>query len=193
MLTIKRPPFRLAKVLSFLSPRHKLHRNKGVSMRRIFWLVPMLLTIFLSAALALPAPMSEQELMEKSDLVAVVRVLSVSCTAVTPDKDTGEDLPSYMAQLRLIDVKKGDAKKGDVVLVTWRAVPTKIVGPWTVNYYPGEEVLTHLVKKSGGVSYGSTWWNAKGDDIKQPENTELPTNPGETFDAPKEPADQHPL
>jgi hypothetical protein len=136
--------------------------------------------LFVAEAVALPAPMSEQELMEKSDLVAVVRVLSVSCTAVTPDKETGENLPSYMAQLRLIDVKKGDAKKGDVVLVTWRAVPTKIVGPWTVNYYPGEEVLTHLVKKSGGVSYGSTWWNAKGDDITKPDSVELPKQPGQT-------------
>jgi len=106
--------------------------------------------------------MPEQELNDKSDIVAVVRVLSVTCTAVTPDEKTGEELPSYMAQLRLLDVKKGVAKKGDVVLVTWRAVPAKIVGPWAVYYYPGEEVLTHLVKKSGGVSYGSTWWNAKG-------------------------------
>ena len=85
-----------------------------------------------------------------------------------------------MAQLRMIDVKKGDVKKGDVVLVTWRAVPTKIVGPWAVYYYPGEEVLTHLTKKSGGVSYGSTWWNAKGDDITKPESVELPKAPGQT-------------
>ena len=131
-------------------------------------------------ALALPAPMSEQELNDKSDIVAVVRVLSVTCTAITQDEKTGEELPSYMAQLRLLDVKKGDAKKGDVVLVTWRAVPTKIVGPWAVYYYPGEEVLTHLVKKSGGVSYGSTWWNAKGDDITKPESVELPKAPGQT-------------
>jgi hypothetical protein len=54
-------------------------------------------------------------------------------------------------------------------------------------------VLTHLVKKSGGVSYGSTWWNAKGDDIKAPESTELPETPGETFDAPKDASDEHPL
>ena len=162
-------------------------------MRPIYLLASMIFAAFILPALALPAPMSEQELNDKSDIVAVVRVLSVTCTAVTPDEKTGEELPSYMAQLRMIDVKKGDAKKGDVVLVTWRAVPSKIVGPWTVYYYPGEEVLTHLTKKSGGVSYGSTWWNAKGDDIKAPESTELPVTPGETFDAPKDPADQHPL
>ena len=91
-------------------------------------------------ARALPAPMSAQELMEKSDLVALVRVMSVTCTTITKDAATGEDLPSYIAQLKLLEVKKGDAKKGDAVLVTWRAVPKSIVGPWTVYYYPGEEV-----------------------------------------------------
>jgi len=119
--------------------------------------------------------------------------LSVSCTVVTKDDKTGEDLPVYLARLRLLEVKKGDAKKGDEILVTWRAIPKDVLGPWTVYYYPGEVVLTHLTKKSGGASYGSTWWNAKGDDIKAPESTELPETPGETFDAPKDPADQHPL
>jgi len=151
----------------------------------------LLLSLLATPALALPAPMSEQELTDKSDLVATVRVLSVSCTVVTKDDKTGEDLPVYLAKLRLLEVKKGDAKKGDEILVTWRAIPKDIVGPWTVNYYPGEVVQTHLVKKSGGVSYGSTWWNAKGEEA--PENTELPATPGETFDAPKDSTDQHPL
>ena len=42
-------------------------------------------------AFAVPAPMSDQELMDKSDLVAEVRVLSVTCTTVTQDPTTGED------------------------------------------------------------------------------------------------------
>jgi len=153
----------------------------------------LLLSVLATPALALPAPMSEQELTDKSDLIATVRVLSVSCTVVTKDDKTGEDLPAYLAKLRVLEVKKGDAKKGDEILVTWRAIPKGIVGPWTVYYYLGEVVQTHLVKRSGGVSYGSTWWNAKGEDIKAPDNTELPTTPGETFDAPKESTDQHPL
>jgi hypothetical protein len=144
-------------------------------------------------ALALPAPMSEQELMDKSDLVAVVRVLSVSCTAITKDDQTGEELPSYLARVRVLEAKKGDAKQGDELLITWRAIPKGIVGPWAVAYYPGEVVLTHLTKKSGGATYGSTWWNAKGDDIKAPESTELPSSIGETFEAPSGDTDQHPL
>jgi hypothetical protein len=154
------------------------------------WLV---IAAFATSALALPAPMSEQDLTDKSDLVATVRVLSVSCTSVKKDDKTGEALPSYLAKLRLVDVKKGDAKPGDEIIVTWRAVPKGVVGPWTVNYYPGEEVLTHLIKKSGGVSYGSTWWNAKGEDIKAPENTDLPSELGQTLVAPQEPQDDHPL
>jgi hypothetical protein len=156
-------------------------------------LVGLLLLTPVTPALALPAPMSEQELVDKSDIVAVVRVLSVSCTAITKDEKTGQELPAYLAKVRLIEVKKGDAQKGDEILVTWRAIPKDVLGPWTVYYYPGEVVLTHLTKKSGGASYGSTWWNAKSDDIKAPESTELPETPGETFDAPKDPSDQHPL
>jgi hypothetical protein len=144
-------------------------------------------------ALALPAPMSEQELMDKSDLVAVVRVLSVSCTAITKDDQTGEELPSYLARVRVLEAKKGDAKQGDELLITWRAIPKGIVGPWAVAYYPGEVVLTHLTKKSGGATFGSTWWNAKGDDIKAPASTELPSSIGETFEAPSGDTDQHPL
>ncbi len=113
-------------------------------------------------ALAVPAPMSEQELMEKSDLVALVRVLSVTCTSVVKDEQTGEDLPGYLAKLKVKEVTKGDAKPGDEVLVTWRAVPKSIVGPWTVYYYPGEEVVTHLTKRSGGASYASTWLERQG-------------------------------
>jgi hypothetical protein len=79
------------------------------------------------------------------------------------------------------------------VLVTWRAVPKGALGPWTVNYYPGEEVLTHLTKRSGGVSYATTWWNAKGDPIKAPDTKDLPVTPGESVVAEPEQPEQTPL
>ena len=159
----------------------------------------ILSALFLSLALiappahALPAPMSDQELMEKSDLVALVRVLNVTCTSLTKDAATGEELPSYLATLQVLEVKKGDAKRGDEVIVTWRAVPKSIVGPWTVYYYPGEEVVTHLTKRSGGASYASTWWNAKGDDVKAPDSRDLPVTPGESVVATPEKQQQTPL
>jgi hypothetical protein len=144
-------------------------------------------------ARALPAPMSDQDLMAKSDLVALVRVLNVTCTSITKDDATGEELPSYLATLQVLEVKKGEAKRGDEVIVTWRAVPKSVVGPWTVYYYPGEEVVTHLTKRSGGASYASTWWNAKGDDVKAPDTRDLPVTPGESVVATPEPQKQTPL
>jgi hypothetical protein len=117
--------------------------SKGDLMPRPFKALSVLLLITvgtLAPALAVPAPMPDEELMAKSDLVALVRVISVTCTSVTQDEHTGEDLPGYLAKLKLIEVKKGDAKPGDEVLVTWRAIPKTVAGPWAVYYYPGEEV-----------------------------------------------------
>src|SRR5262245_39827201 len=146
-----------------------------------------------TAALAVPVPLSEQELTDKSDLVALVRVLSVTCTTVTKDEQTGEDLPSYLAKLEVKEVKKGDVKPGESVLVTWRAVPKSIVGPWAVYYYPGEVVWTHLTKRSNGATYASTWLNAKSEIVTSPETKELPTQPGETMTPPEERKPQTPL
>ena len=109
-------------------------------------------------ASALPAPMSQEQLLEKSDLVALVRIKSVTCVSVAKDERTGEDLPSYSAAAELIEVIKGEDVKGDTVNITFHAIPTGLLGPWTVYYYPGEMVWTHLVGKDG--EYTTTWWNA---------------------------------
>jgi hypothetical protein len=146
-----------------------------------------------TAALAVPAPLSEQELTDKSDLVALVRVLSVTCTTITKDAQTGEDLPGYLAKLEVKEVKKGDVKPGESVLVTWRAVPKSIDGPWTVYYYPGEVVWTHLTKRSNGATYASTWLNTKSEIVTSPDSKELPTEPGETVTPPLQQKPQTPL
>src|SRR4051812_6706114 len=49
-------------------------------------------------AWAVPAPMSPDDLMAASDLVALVRVLAVTCVGVFKDGHTGENLPSYQQQ-----------------------------------------------------------------------------------------------
>jgi hypothetical protein len=141
-------------------------------MQRCFRLLLVLLITGAVPAYALPAPMSEQDLMENSALVARVRVLSVTCTSVIKDEQTGEDLPGYLARLQVLATKEGTAKKGDEVLVTWRAMPTGIMGPWAVYYYPGEEMWTHphAAERRGELChYATTWWNAKGDDLKNPD------------------------
>jgi hypothetical protein len=152
-----------------------------VSLRPALRLLSLLvLCLAAQPALAVPAPKSDAELMEKSDVVALVRVKSVTCTSVTKDERTGENLPGYLARLEVLEVKKGDVAPGGEVLVTFHALPTGVLGPWTVFYYPGEEVWTHLVKRSGGVTYATTWWNAKGTPVKEPETKDLPMQIGQT-------------
>ena len=84
-------------------------------------------------------------------------------------------------------------KPGETVLVTWRAIPKSITGPWTVYYYPGEEVVTHLTKRSNGATYASTWLNAKSEIVKTPDKKDLPTTPGDTAMPPEEPQQPTPL
>ena len=131
-----------------------------------------------SPALALPAPMSDEELLAKSDLVALVRVLSVTCVSVAKDEQTGEALRNYSANVELIEVVKGDVAKGGEVTITFHELPTGLLGPWSVFYYPGEMVWTHLVKE--GDDYTTTWWNGRGEVVNKAAITELPTKPGET-------------
>jgi hypothetical protein len=153
----------------------------GGSMRRLVPLSGLLLLLLLAAttsASALPAPMSDAELLSKSDLVALVRVLSVTCTAVAKDDRTGEPLPSYVANVELIEVIKGDVAKGNDVNITYHEIPTGLLGPWSVFYYPGEMVWTHLVKQ--GDDYTTTWWNGRGELVHKADITTLPTKPGES-------------
>jgi hypothetical protein len=145
--------------------------------------VLLALSLPAAPAAALPAPMSESELLQKSDLVALVRIKSVTCTGVTKDDRTGEDLPSYSASAELMEVIKGEDVKGDTVNISFHAIPKGLLGPWTVYYYPGEMVWTHLAGKDG--EYTTIWWNARGSVVSQAVITELPTTPGETVEVPK--------
>lgn len=129
-------------------------------------------------ALALPAPMSDSDLLLKSDLVALVRIWSVTCTDVTKDERTGEDLPSWSAEAELIEAIKGEDVKGDTVTINFHAIPKGLLGPWSVYYYPGEMVWTHLKGKNG--EYTTIWWNGRGDVVDKAVITTLPTTPGVT-------------
>jgi hypothetical protein len=154
-------------------------------MRRCLAVATLVLLLAFAAApaLALPAPMSDAELLTKSDLVALIRVLSVTCTGVTKDERTGEALPSYKANAEVMEVIKGDVAKGDDVTITFHAIPTHMLGPWTVYYYPGEMVFTHLVRD--GDAYTTTWWNGRGKLVSKAMITELPTKAGETVEVPR--------
>jgi hypothetical protein len=127
--------------------------------------------------------MSESELLSKSDLVALIRVLSVTCTSISKDPRTGEDLPGYSATAELMYVTKGEETVGDDIAITFSAIPAGVLGPWTVFYYPGEMVYTHLVGKDG--VYTTIWWNGRGSVVSKAVITELPTTPGETVEVPR--------
>jgi hypothetical protein len=131
-------------------------------------------------ARAAPAPMSAEELIANSDVAARVRVVSVTCEGVATDDASGEALPFYSAELEVIEATKGDVQPGDILRVRFRALPSGIVGPWSVWYYPGEEVWTHLQRDDGGSAYTTTWWNARGETLRDADVTELPTVPGVT-------------
>lgn len=150
---------------------------------RALWVVFSVL--FPVPAFALPAPMSDQEMLAKSDLVALVRIWSVTCTGMTKDAQSGEGLPSYAAKAELIEVVKGEERKGDDITITFDAVPAHALGPWTVYYYPGEMVWTHLAGKNG--VYTSLWWNARGDLVQPALINDLPTTPGKTVGLRREP------
>jgi hypothetical protein len=150
---------------------------------RLFLTALLLVSAAASGALALPAPMSESALLSKSDLVGLIRVLSVTCTKVSKDERTGEELPSYSARAELMYVTKGDEILGHDVTLTFDAIPTGALGPWTVYYYPGEIVWTHLAGKDG--VYTTTWWNGKGRLVNKAIITELPTTPGATVEVPR--------
>lgn len=142
----------------------------------------LLLCFITRTAFAIPAPMSDVELLEKSDLVALVRVLSVTCTGLWKDGRTGEDLRSFSAKLKVIEVKKGNQHSGDVLTVMFQDIPQGMLGPWTVFYYPGEEVRSHFV--GGNGSYETTWWNARKQQVHGA-IAELPDKPGETVAIPE--------
>ena len=150
-------------------------------MRRLFPLSGLLLLLLAAAttpASALPAPMSDADLLSKSDLVALVRVLSVTCTAITHDDFTKQDIANYSANVELIEVIKGDVAKGNDVNIVFHEIPKGLLGPWSVFYYPGEMVWTHLVKQ--GDDYTTTWWNGRGELVHKAIITTLPTKPGES-------------
>ena len=149
-------------------------------MHRILASLALILLVAFSVtpAFALPAPMSNEDLLAKSDLVALVRVLSVTCLSVSKDERSRRSIANYSANVELIEVIKGDVAKGAEVNITFDEIPKGLLGPWSVFYYPGEMVWTHLVKE--GDDYTTTWWNGRGDVVNKAVITTLPTTPGET-------------
>ena len=133
-------------------------------------------------AWAVPAPLSLADLLARSDLVVLVRVLAVTCAGKWSDPGSGEVLRAYLADLEVRKVRKGKARRFDTIRVRWQDIPLGLLGPWSVGYRVGEELWAHLVR-GPSAEYDSTWWNARSNLLRAPERIELPTEPGETFTA----------
>ncbi|ODA66321.1 hypothetical protein A7A08_02719 [Methyloligella halotolerans] len=149
------------------------------SMPRIFGFLAVLLIA--APAFALPTPLSEEELTEKSDLVALIEVLSVTSVGALPDMQTRQALQFYYAKAKVLEVKKGDVKPGTEITIEFREVPEDTVGRWEVSYYAGEELWTYL--KARGENYRATYWNARGKQVRPAVSNKLPAQPGQTISA----------
>ncbi len=93
-----------------------------------------------SAALALPAPLSETQLTEQSQLVVLADVLGVACTGASP---TGH--PRFAAWLQVVASPKGGTSPGSTLLLAWSGVDLEPIGAWEARVYPGDRVRLYLV------------------------------------------------
>ena len=93
---------------------------------------------------------------------------------VTTSQRTGEKLGSYKAELEILQLSKGKLEPGDIIEVRFVDIERGLAGGWEVFYYPGEEVWTHLVRDDAPSRYRTTWWNARGETLREADTTELP-------------------
>ncbi|MBY0229756.1 MAG: hypothetical protein K2W96_10790 [Gemmataceae bacterium] len=75
-------------------------------------------------------------------------------------------------------------KANETLLVAWQDVPKTVMGPWKVEYYPGEKVETKLKWIAARKVYESTWREVKGKATRAADTRTLPIKPGEIV-APK--------
>src|SRR6516164_8605717 len=81
----------------------------------VFMTAILLVVLCPDPAWAIPAPMSPELLFSASDVVALVRVLSVTCVAL--GERNGEVLRDCYARLGLLQVRKGKYRKFDTLTV----------------------------------------------------------------------------
>jgi hypothetical protein len=121
----------------------------------LFIVSGMLLLCHPYVALALPPPMSLDQLFAASDVVAEARVLSVKCLGIM----IGTGLRICSARLGLLNIRKGHFRRFDCIDVWWQEIPPAALGRWYVAYEPGEKTSTHLRLVPDGRYYQTTWWN----------------------------------
>ncbi len=120
----------------------------------------LLFFIFISSSLytiesnALPAPLSNEQLNQQSDLIAKVNVLGVTRVGYT------HKAIKFQAWLQIIKTIKRKAQINDTILVTWYRFDKKLIGSWEIAYYPGEKLITYLVWDNKEKAYKNLSWNS---------------------------------
>lgn len=157
-----------------------------------YWPTPIVATSVLGMVIALgflmpraealPAPMSRCGLYKTSDIIAEVRVHSVTCLGETKVSDCDVKFRRYQATLEIMKCWKGTEVIGQRVLVEWRIpVNAQLQGHWSVPYYPGEIVATHLKWNTENRVYGTTWWNGRAETpVRAADTDRLPEVAGQT-------------
>ena len=126
---------------------------------RVLWVGAVL---FPMCGLALPAPMSAEDLEAASDLIVEGEVVAVEClgTSSVPDE---KDVTSYRAQLKALSVTKGDSPESfyiDFDVVVLHGAPELCA--WSEQEHPvGQVGSYHLEAVDGSDAlYASVSWNA---------------------------------
>lgn len=135
-----------------------------------FSIIFLVYLIFMKHALAIPAPMSKEDLINNSDLFARIEVLSVdekNNTAIAKYKVIGST-----ASNRIVHEVSKDS---GTIKICWPDLPKNLLGPWSVKVHENEIVTIYLKWLSKGEQldgkwslyknmsdcYGATWWNSK--------------------------------
>ncbi len=102
-------------------------------------------------AIALPAPISKEELLKNSDIYAKIKVLGVmrvddQTYSSNPTQTQNNYAEVYQAWVQLLEIYKGEYKIRDTIIVRWQVDKHGLIGSWFVPLANGEEVTIYLKK-----------------------------------------------
>ena len=140
---------------------------------KIVFFLPFLISINLYTVTsnALPAPLSKEQLLKESNVIARVKVIGVTKIGYV------KNAIKYQAWLKILKSIKGDIISNDTIIVTWHRFDKKLIGSWAIDYYPDEELITYLIWDRDEKSYKNISWNSA--DKIQSSSKKLPTKDGE--------------
>jgi hypothetical protein len=135
----------------------------------LLFAIPVILYSIFSNAL--PAPLSNEQLLKQSDIIAKVKVIGVAKIGQI------NGAVKYHAWLKILEPTKGSVSINDTIIVAWHKFDKKLIGSWAIDYYPDDELLTYLIWDDNEKSYKNISWNSA--KKIQSYNKKLPINDGE--------------